>query len=102
MVGLWDKFKQTAKDAGEKIAKETKELAQTTKIKMEISGLEGKIKSAIQELGKIVYDLNAQGKSSEDIIAAIKEVDEKVKALEAEIATKKEELSKVGVEEPKE
>ncbi len=99
MAGLWDKFKQTAKDAGEKIAKGTKDLAQSAKLKLDISGLEGKKRSTIENLGKTVYDLFSQGKTSDDILNAIKEADEKIKIIDSEIAVKKEELANVGDDE---
>lgn len=93
MVDNWmDKVKSVASKAVDG----AKDLAASTKIKVEISGLQGKIKDAKQEFGLNVYSMLEQGKALEEITAAFSSVQSAIKDFEAQIAAKQEDLKKIS------
>ena len=83
-MGLLDKVKKGVEKAREGAS----DLAQTTKIKMEIGKLNGHRAEVISEIGRQVYALHGQGRAVPEVEALSQEVgkiDVQVKALEAEI-----------------
>jgi hypothetical protein len=91
-----DSFMNKLKNAAGKMADGAKDLAASTKLKMDISGLEGKIKDAKQEFGVNAYAMLEQGKTIDDITAAFATVKTAVDALVAQVAAKQEELKKIS------
>jgi X-X-X-Leu-X-X-Gly heptad repeat protein len=91
-----DSFMDKLKNAAGKVADGAKDLAAGTKLKMDISGLQGKVKDAKEEFGVNVYAMLEQGKTLDDITAAFAAVKATVDDLEAQIAAKQEELKKLG------
>lgn len=91
-----DSFMDKLKNAAGKVADGAKDLAASTKLKMDISGLQGKIKDAKQEFGINVYAMLEQGKTLEEITSAFAAVKTAVDDFEAQIAAKQEELKKLG------
>ncbi len=91
-----DSFMDKLKNAAGKVADGAKDLAASTKLKMDISGLQGKIKDAKEEFGINVYAMLEQGKTLEDITSAFTTVKAAVDDFEAQIAAKQEELKKLG------
>jgi hypothetical protein len=84
------------KSAAGKVADGAKDLAASTKLKMDITGLQGKIKDAKQEFGVNVYAMLEQGKTIDDITAAFARVHAAVGEFEAQVAAKQEELKKIS------
>lgn len=91
-----DSFMDKLKNAAGKVADGAKDLAAGTKLKMDISGLQGKVKDAKEEFGINVYAMLEQGKTIDDITAAFGTVKATVDDLGAQIAAKQEELKKLG------
>ncbi len=91
-----DSWMDKLKSAAGKVADGAKDLAASTKLKMDITGLQGKIKDAKQEFGMNVYAMLEQGKTIDDITAAFATVQTAVKDFEAQITAKQEELKKIG------
>lgn len=91
-----DSFMDKLKNAAGKVADGAKDLAASTKLKMDISGLQGKIKDAKQEFGVNVYAMLEEGKTLEEITSAFATVKTAVNDFEAQIAAKQEELKKLG------
>lgn len=91
-----ESFMDKLKNAAGKVADGAKDLAASTKLKMDIAGLQSKIKEAKQEFGVNVYAMLEQGKTIDDITAALVTVQAEVGGFEAQIATKQEELKKIG------
>jgi phage head maturation protease len=91
-----DSFMNKLKNAAGKVADGAKDLAATTKLKMDITGLQGKIKDAKQEFGVNVYAMLEQGKTIDDITAAFTTVKAAVSEFEAQVAAKQEELKKIS------
>ncbi len=91
-----DSFMDKLKNAAGKVADGAKDLASGTKLKMDISGLQGKIKEAKEEFGVNVYAMLEQGKTLDEITAAFTTVKTTVDDLEAQITAKQEELKKLG------
>ncbi|MHB8106708.1 MAG: hypothetical protein ACYDH4_04670 [Candidatus Cryosericum sp.] len=91
-----DSFMDKLKRAAGNVADGAKDLAASTKLKMDISGLQGKIKDAKQEFGVNVYSMLEQGNTMDNITAAFTAVQTAVTDFEAQIAAKQEELKKVG------
>lgn len=91
-----ESFMDKLKSAAGKVADGAKDLAASTKLKMDIAGLQSKIKEAKQEFGVNVYAMLEQGKTIDDITAALVTVQAEVGGFEAQIATKQEELKKIG------
>jgi hypothetical protein len=84
------------KRAAGNVADGAKDLAASTKLKMDISGLQGKIKDVKQEFGINVYSMLEQGNTIDNITGAFTTVQAAVVEFEAQIAAKQEELKKVG------
>jgi hypothetical protein len=91
-----DSFMNKLKSAAGKVADGAKDLAASTKLKMDITGLQGKIKDAKQEFGVNVYAMLEQGKTIDDITAAFTTVKAAVGEFEAQVAAKQEELKKIS------
>ncbi len=91
-----DSWMDKLKSAAGKVADGAKDLAASTKLKMEISGLQGKIKEAKEEFGVNVYAMLEQSKSFEEITAAFTSVQSAVKDLESQVAAKQDELKKIS------
>lgn len=91
-----DSWMDKLKSAAGKVADGAKDLAASTKLKMDISGLQGKIKEAKEEFGANVYAMIEQGKTFEDITAAFTSVQSAVKDLESQVAAKQDELKKIS------
>jgi hypothetical protein len=86
------------KSAAGKVADGAKDLAASTKLKMDIAGLQGKIKDAKQEFGVNVYAMLEQGKTIDDITAAFATVQAAVGEFEAQVTAKQEELKKISAD----
>ncbi|MEN6387757.1 MAG: hypothetical protein ABFD13_02530 [Candidatus Cryosericum sp.] len=91
-----DSFMDKVKNAAGKVADGAKDLAASTKLKMDISSLQGKIKEAKEEFGVNVYAMLEQGKTLDEITAAFTTVKTTVDDLEAQLTAKQEELKKLG------
>jgi hypothetical protein len=91
-----DSFMEKLKRAAGNVADGAKDLAASTKLKMDISGLQGKIKDVKQEFGINVYSMLEQGNTIDNITGAFTTVQAAVVEFEAQIAAKQEELKKVG------
>jgi hypothetical protein len=91
-----DSFMDKLKRAAGNVADGAKDLAASTKLKMDISALQGKIKDVKQEFGINVYSMLEQGNTIDNITGAFTTVQAAVVEFEAQIATKQEELKKVG------
>ncbi len=91
-----ESFMDKLKNAAGKVADGAKDLAASTKLKMDISGLEGKVKDAKQEFGVNVYAMLEQGKTFEEITAAFTAVKATADELLAQVAAKQEELKKIS------
>jgi hypothetical protein len=93
-----DGWMDKLKSAAGKVADGAKDLAASTKLKMDITGLQGKIKDAKQEFGVNVYAMLEQGKTIDDITAAFAAVQATVGEFEAQVAAKQEELKKISAD----
>jgi dihydropteroate synthase len=91
-----DSWMDKLKSAAGKVADGAKDLAASTKLKMDISGLQGKIKEAKEEFGVNVYAMIEQGTTFEEITAAFTSVQSAVKDLESQVAAKQEDLKKIS------
>jgi uncharacterized phage infection (PIP) family protein YhgE len=91
-----DSWMDKLKSAAGKVADGAKDLAASTKLKMDISGLQGKVKEAKEEFGVNVYAMLEQGKAFEDITSAFTSVQSAVKDLESQVAAKQDELKKIS------
>lgn len=91
-----DSWMDKLKSAAGKVADGAKDLAASTKLKMDVSGLQGKIKDAKQEFGLNVYAMLEQSKTADEITAAFTTVKAVVSEFEAQIAAKQEELKKIS------
>jgi len=91
-----ESFMDKLKRAAGNVADGAKDLAASTKLKMDIASLQGKIKDAKQELGVNVYAMLEQGNTIDNITGAFTTVQAAVLDLEAQIAVKQEELKKIG------
>ena len=91
-----DSFMDKLKNAAGKVADGAKDLAASTKLKMDIAGLQGKIKDVKQEFGINVYSMLEQGNTIDNITGAFTTVQAAVLDFEAQIAVKQEELKKIG------
>jgi len=91
-----DSWMDKLKSAAGKVADGAKDLAASTKLKMDITGLQGKIKDAKQEFGMNVYAMLEQGKTIDDITAAFTTVQAAVGEFQTQIAAKQEELKKIS------
>jgi hypothetical protein len=91
-----ESFMDKLKNAAGKVADGAKDLAASTKLKMDISGLEGKVKDAKQEFGVNVYAMLEQGKTFEEITAAFTAVKATADELLAQVTAKQEELKKIS------
>jgi predicted nucleic acid-binding Zn-ribbon protein len=91
-----ESFMDKLKNAANKVADGAKDLAGSTKLKMDISGLQGKVKDAKQEFGVNIYAMLEQGKTLDDITGAFAAVQAAVNEFNAQIAAKQEELKKIG------
>lgn len=91
-----ESFMDKLKNAANKVADGAKDLAASTKLKMDISGLQGKVKGAKEEFGINVFAMLEEAKSFDEITAAFATVQTAVKDLEAQVAAKQEELKKLS------
>jgi hypothetical protein len=91
-----DGWMDKLKNAAGKVADGAKDLAASTKLKMDIAGLQGKIKDAKQGFGVNVYAMLEQGNTIDNITGAFATVQAAVVEFEAQIAAKQEELKKIG------
>lgn len=91
-----DGWMDKLKSAAGKVADGAKDLAASTKLKMDITGLQGKIKDAKQEFGVNVYAMLEQRKTIDDITAAFATVHAAVGEFEAQVAAKQEDLKKIS------
>ncbi len=91
-----ESFMDKLKNAANKVADGAKDLAASTKLKMDISGLQGKVKGAKEEFGISVFAMLEEAKSFDEITAAFATVQTAVKDLEAQVAAKQEELKKLS------
>jgi hypothetical protein len=91
-----ESFMDKLKNAAGKVADGAKDLAASTKLKMDISGLEGKVKDAKQEFGVNAYAMLEQGKTFEEITTAFMAVKATADELLAQVAAKQEELKKIS------
>ena len=91
-----ESFMDKLKNAASKVADGAKDLAASTKLKMDISGLQGKIKGAKEEFGVSVFAMLEEAKPFDEITAAFATVQAAVKDLEAQVAAKQEELKKLS------
>jgi len=89
-----DSFMDKIKNAAGKVADGAKDLAASTKLKMDISSLQGKIKEAKEEFGVNVYAMLEQSKTLDEITAAFTTVKTTVDDLEAQLTAKQEELER--------
>ncbi|MDO9099500.1 MAG: hypothetical protein Q7V53_01980 [Caldisericota bacterium] len=91
-----ESFMDKLKNAANKVADGAKDLAASTKLKMDISGLQGKVKGAKEEFGINVFAMLEEAKSFDEITAAFATVQTAVKDFEAQVAAKQEELKKLS------
>jgi hypothetical protein len=91
-----DSFMDKLKSAAGKVADGATDLAASTKLKMDIAGLQGKIKDAKQELGVNVYAMLDQGNTIDNVTGAFATVQAAVIEFEAQIAAKQEKLKKIA------
>ena len=91
-----ESFMDKLKRAAGNVADGAKDLAASTKLKMDIASLQGKIKDAKQELGVNVYAMLEQGNTIDNITGAFTTVQATVLDFEAQIAAKQVELKKIG------
>jgi hypothetical protein len=91
-----DSFMDKLKRAAGNVADGAKDLAASTKLKMDIAGLQGKIKDVKQEFGINVYSMLEQGNAIDNITGAFTTVQAAVVEFEAQIAAKQVELKKIG------
>ncbi len=83
-MSLMDRFKKGV----EKAREEAGDLAQTTKLKMEISKLNGRRGQLLTEIGGKVYVLYGQGQTVpevEGLCQEVRKIEDQVKQMEAEI-----------------
>jgi len=93
---MTDSWMDKVKNAASKVADGAKDLAASTKLKLDIAGLQGKIKDAKQEMGVNVYAMLEQGNTIDNITGAFTTVQAAVIEFEAQIAAKQKELKKIG------
>lgn len=93
---MTDSWMDKVKSAAGKVADGAKDLAASTKLKLDIAGLQGKIKDAKQEMGVNVYAMLEQGNTIDNITGAFTTVQAAVIEFEAQIAAKQKELKKIG------
>ncbi len=93
-----DSWMDKIKNAANKVADGAKDLASSTKIKMDIATLQGKVKSAKEEFGVNVYAMMEQGKTAEEIATVFTGVQTTVNDLLSQISAKQEELKKISEE----
>lgn len=90
-MSFLDKLNQTLNKAGEK----ANELANTAKIKMDISKYQGNISGKYQRLGELVYKSEKEGTEiSEEKLTYVNEID----LLYVEIAKLNAQLAEIGAE----
>jgi len=82
-MSLLDKVKKGV----EKAREEASDLAQTTKIKMEVGKLQGRRTELLTEIGKQVYSISTQGRPVAEVdpqVQEIRKIDEEIARLQAE------------------
>jgi hypothetical protein len=87
-------FMDKVKSGFDKAKDGISDLAETTKIKLEISKLESRKSSLLGEIGKQVFALHKQGREMSDVEGLCKEID----GLEEQIAKKGEEITRINTE----
>jgi len=87
-------FMDKLKSGLDKAQHEINDFAETTKLKMELSKLQGQKKELFTKIGQEVYELHAKGQATPSE-AACKQVDD----LERQIADKNEAIAKVNAAE---
>ncbi len=89
-MGLMDKVKGSIDRAREGVS----DLAETTRIKYEISKLNDRRNALLAEIGKQVFDLHAQGRGVAEVEAQCKAIDD----LDVEIKKKGEEIVRINTD----
>jgi SMC interacting uncharacterized protein involved in chromosome segregation len=89
-------FMDKLKSGLDKAQHEINDFAETTKLKMELSKLQGQKKELFTKIGQEVYELHAKGQATPSE-ATCKQVDD----LEHQIAEKNEAIEKVNAAEAK-
>lgn len=82
-MGLLDKVKKGV----EKAREEASDLAQTTKIKMEVGKLQGRRTELLTEIGREVFALSTQGRTVPEVdpqLQEIRRIDQEITRLQAE------------------
>lgn len=91
-----DKVKKTAASVAKVSGRESKKLYAITKIKLEITEKQNKVKALYKEIG---YDAYKAHKLGEDIVASIKAKLERIDSLELEIAALRENIAVIKATE---
>ena len=91
-----DKVKKTAASVAKVSSRESKKLYAVTKIKLEITEKQNKVKALYKEIG---YDAYKAHKLGEDILASIKANIERIDSLELEIAALRENIAVIKATE---
>lgn len=89
-MGLMDKVKGSIDRAREGVS----DLAETTRIKYEISKLNDRRNALLAEIGKQVFDLHVQGRGVAEVETQCKAIDD----LDVEIKKKGEEIVRINTE----
>jgi len=101
-MAFFERFGEKLSNAGKDVAKRTKELADITKLNMQINNEEDSIKSKYLEIGKLYYELHASDPSEEftDLCASITDSENKINTIKAQIQAIKgvKKCSKCGTE----
>jgi len=101
-MAFFERFGEKLSNAGKDVAKRTKELADITKLNMQINNEEDNIKSKYLEIGKLYYELHSSDPSEEftDLCASITDSENKINTIKTEIQAIKgvKKCSKCGAE----
>jgi len=87
-------FMDQLKSGFDKAKESASDLVETTKIKHDISVLEGRRTALLGEIGKQVFALRAQGRAIPEVEAQCKEID----TIENDIKLKGEQIVKINTE----
>ncbi len=91
-MGFFDKLKDGLEQGVSTIGAKSKEMIDTTKVKLEIDSLQKKKRSAFEDIGILVYTMLTDGSIDE---AKIKEKCEAVTNIENQIKEKEKELEQI-------
>ncbi len=100
MSGLWDDIAKTIREGVDTVVGKTEELTKIGKTKVEILNIKRQVEKNFAELGGKVYNMIVEEKKSQ--IAGnkdVKDIIERVKALEVQLGEKNAELEQVKTKE---